>query len=122
MSRSRLVIDAHLHILDRQILDDEQKPVATVADLELTDVPFRQQLAANQPPPTITNLLCGPILATRIFGGRPPADRWYRIPWTAIAKIGVTVELAVERDSMDVSWVERWVRDRIISRIPGGKR
>ncbi|HWU58483.1 MAG TPA: hypothetical protein VN045_07155 [Microbacteriaceae bacterium] len=122
MSTSKLVFDAHLHILDRQILDDEQKPVATVADLELTDVPFRQHLTGNEAAPTITNLLCGPILATRVFGGRPPSDRWYRIPWTAIAKIAVTIELNVKRDSMDVSWVERWVRDRIISRIPGGKR
>lgn len=121
MTAPKGVFDARLHLLDRQILDRDGKSVSTVADLELTDVPYRTPLTGREETPVITNLLSGPVLATRIFGGRPPSSRWYRIPWSAISAIGVAIELTVERDSLDVSWVERWIRDRIISRIPGGK-
>ncbi|HWU47841.1 MAG TPA: hypothetical protein VN133_13885 [Humibacter sp.] len=114
------VIDARLHLLDRQVLDRNGIPISTVADLELTDVPFEQELTGSEPAPVIVNLLSGPVLATRVFGGRPPSSRWYRIPWNAITEIGVAVDLAVEGDTLDVTWVERWIRDRVIGRIPGG--
>lgn len=117
---SNRVIDARLHLLDRQVLDRNGTPVSTVADLELTDVPFEQDLTGTEPAPVIVNLLSGPVLATRVFGGRPPSSRWYRIPWNAITEIGVAVELAVDGDTLDVTWVERWIRDRVIARIPGG--
>jgi hypothetical protein len=115
------VLDAELHLLDRQVLDNDGVPVMTVDDLELTDVPIDVPIEADTPAPTIANLLAGTSLATRIFGGRPPASRLHRVPWTDVERIDIVVSLGVSADSLDISWVERWVRDHVIARIPGGR-
>ena len=114
-------LDAQLHILDRQVLDADGVPIAVVDDLELSEVPFGEQIPVDTPPPVITALLGGPVLATRIFGGRPPNSRMERTPWAAVADVGVVIKLAVRQETSDVAWTERWVRDHIIGRIPGGR-
>lgn len=114
------ILDAEVHLLDRQVLDRVGVPVTAVDDLELSDVPFDTDLARGAPAPVIENLLSGPVLGTRIFGGRPPDSRWHRIPWSSIADIGIVVALGVPGEDLDVTWPERWVRDHIIRRIPGG--
>jgi hypothetical protein len=114
-------LDAHLHLLDRQVLDVHGVPVAVVDDLELSEIPAGQEIPPDTPPPVITALLSGPTLATRIFGGRPPESRMLRTPWVAIREIGVVIKLSVGRDTQDLFWTERWVRDHIIGRIPGGR-
>jgi hypothetical protein len=73
------------------------------------------------PAPVITALLSGHVLGTRIFGGRPPASRLHRIGWRHVADVGVVVRLGIRGSELDASWVERWVRDHIIARIPGGR-
>ena len=60
-------------------------------------------------------------LGTRLFGGRPPASRWYRIPWRDVADVGVTLRLGVRCDGLEVTWVERWLRDHVVGRVPGGR-
>ena len=114
-------LDAQLHLLDRQVLDVAGVPVAVVDDLELSDVPFGQDLAVGTPPPVITALLSGPVLGTRIFGGRPPRSRRHRTPWKAVRKVGVVISLAIHADATDLIWTEEWVRDHIIGRLPGGR-
>jgi hypothetical protein len=114
-------LDAQLHLLDRQVLDVHGVPMAVVDDLELSDVPVGQQIPIDTPPPVITALLSGPVLATRIFGGRPPDSRMQRTPWAAVAEVGVVIKLAVDQDTRDAAWTERWVRDNVIGRIPGGR-
>lgn len=114
------VLDARLHLLDRQVLDVGSRPVTTVADLEVRGLdgdpePTGAQVAV------LTHLLAGPVLATRIFGGRPPASRWHRIPWRDVAELGVALRLGVRGDDLDVTWVERWLRDHVVARIPGGR-
>jgi hypothetical protein len=116
-----LVLDARLHLLDRQVLDVDGVPVCTVDDLEVhgvdgADLPDGSQTAV------VTSLLSGAVLATRIFGGRPPSSRWRRIRWSHVADVGTTVHLGVHGSELDVTWTERWVRDHIIARIPGGSR
>ena len=69
----------------------------------------------------LTALLTGPVLGTRIFGGRPPSSRLIRIPWKDVADVGVVVRLGVSGEGLDADWVERWIRDKIIARIPGGR-
>ena len=68
----------------------------------------------------ITALLTGPVLGTRIFGGRPPpragtacrGGTWpTSVPPCASASAG---------DDLDATWLERWMRDHVIGRIPGG--
>ena len=115
-----LVLDARLHLLDRQVLDVDGVPVCTVDDLEVhgvdgSDLPDGSQTAV------VTSLLSGAVLATRVFGGRPPSSRWHRIRWTHVADVGTTVALGVRGDTLDVTWTERWVRDRVIGRLPGGR-
>jgi hypothetical protein len=83
-------------------------------------VPLGADLTGIEPP-VIENLLAGAVLGTRLFGGRTPDKRWHRIPWSTIAKLGVAIELEADADDFDVRWSERWVRDRIIGRIPGGR-
>ncbi|MFF2369158.1 hypothetical protein [Agromyces sp. NPDC058110] len=114
------ILDAALHLLDRQVLDRDSVPVTTVDDLEITDVPVDRPLDSDAPAPVITAILTGPVLATRIFGGRPPASRMARIPWRLVHWIDTTVHLGVFQDELEATWTERWVRDRIIRRIPGG--
>jgi hypothetical protein len=114
-------IDAHLHLLDRQVLDAHGVPIAVVDDLELSDVLIGEEIPADTPPPLITALLSGPVLGARIFGGRPPRSRTHDMPWIAIVDIGVVIKLAITGESTDLTWTERWVRDRIIGRIPGGR-
>lgn len=63
----------------------------------------------------------GPVLGTRVFGGRPPSSRLIRVPWKDVADVGIVISLGVRGGSLDADWVERWVRDKIIARIPGGR-
>jgi len=113
-------LDAQLHLLDRQVLDVYGVPVAVVDDLELSEVSVGE-IPVNTPAPIISALLTGPVLGTRIFGGRPPQSRTHRIPWMAVVDVGVVIRLAIDGDATDLTWTERWVRERIIGRIPGGR-
>ena len=121
-------LDAQLHLLDRQVLDSDGVPVTTVDDLELgvpegaPELPLGMVIPEGTPAPVITAVLTGPVLGTRIFGGRPPSSRLIRIPWKDVADVGVVVRLGVSGQSLDADWVERWIRDKIIARIPGGSR
>jgi sporulation protein YlmC with PRC-barrel domain len=115
------VLDAQLHLLDRQVLDTDGVPVTTVDDLEISGPDQDLPIPHGSPPPVILALLTGPVLGTRIFGGRPPSSRLIRIPWQDVADVGIVIRLGVRGTGLDASWVERWIRDRIIARIPGGR-
>lgn len=115
-----LVLDARLHLLDRQVLDVDGVPVCTVDDLEVHGVDGSDRPDGTQTA-VVTSLLSGAVLATRVFGGRPPSSRWHRIRWSHVADVGTTVALGVRGDTLDVTWTERWVRDRVIGRLPGGR-
>ena len=77
--RGRL-LDARLHLLDRQLLDADKDPVGIVDDVELDGVEPDRDIDANAPTPQVTALLSGQVLATRIFGGAPPRSRLQEIP------------------------------------------
>lgn len=122
------VLDARLHLLDRQVLDVGDLPVCTLDDLELgalDDADDGTVSGEDRPidgsvPVIVTALLTGPVLGTRVFGGRPPASRWYRLPWSQVVDIGTTVHLGVRGAGLDVTWLERWTRHHVIGRVPGG--
>ncbi len=115
------VLDAHLHLLDRQVLDVAAVPVTAVSDLEISDVDRPDAIEPGTAAPQLISLLSGPVLATRIFGGRPPASRLERIAWSAVYDVGIVIRLSVRAEALDATWAERWVRDHIIARIPGGR-
>ncbi|WP_255767655.1 hypothetical protein [Pseudarthrobacter sulfonivorans] len=114
-------LDAQLHLMDRQVLDHDGVPVTTVDDLELSGPAVGEDIPAGTPAPVLTALLTGPVLGTRIFGGRPPSSRLIRIPWKDVADVDVVLKLGVSGEHLDAGWVERWIRTKIIARIPGGR-
>ncbi|TRW46523.1 hypothetical protein [Georgenia yuyongxinii] len=130
------VLDAHLHLLDRQVLDVDGVPVCTVDDIEVLGAGLGEpgtgagrggpgqgaDNSENDGAAYVAALLTGPVLGTRIFGGSPPADRWKRIPWSDVADVGTALRLGVRGEHLDVTWQERWFRDHVIARIPGGRR
>ncbi len=117
--RGRL-LDARLHLLDRQLLDDSGAPVGIVDDLELSADAFGDITEAARPP-RVTGLVSGHVVATRIFGGKPPPSRLQTIPWRLVAAIGTVVRLHQTEMSFDALWVEHWLRDHVVGRIPGGR-
>lgn len=117
--RGRL-LDARLHLLDRQLLDDDGAPVGIVDDLELSGAEFGA-LTAGARPPRVTGLVSGHVLATRIFGGKPPPSRLQTIPWRLVAAVATVVRLHPTDMAFDALWVEHWLRDHVIAHIPGGR-
>jgi hypothetical protein len=115
------LIDARLHLLDRQLFDADDAPVGIVDDLDV-DIPVDVDVAVSAPAPLVTGILTGQVLATRIFGGRPPRAKLQAVPWRLITKIGTVVQLSADAEDFDSLWLEHGLRDHIIRRIPGGRR
>ena len=118
----RQTFDARLHLLSRQVLDIDGVPVTTADDLELAGPggPSDTSLTgADQV--TVDAILSGPVLWTRVFGGRPPTSRYIRVPWRDVGAVTTVVNLTTSGESLDVTWPERWARDHLIARIPGGR-
>jgi sporulation protein YlmC with PRC-barrel domain len=115
------VLDARLHLLDRQVLDVDGVPVTTVDDLEVEPMDGSATDPPGQRTTRLTAILTGPVLATRVFGGRPPRSRWVRIPWALVTDVGTALRLGSPGAALDATWTERWVRDHVIARIPGGR-
>jgi hypothetical protein len=113
--------DARLHLLDHQLLDDDGNPVGIVDDLELTGIDVDQDIPAGAEAPQVSSLLSGHVVATRILGGEPPSSRLQAIPWRLVASVRVVVQLKPTDVLIDADWMERWLRDRIIKHIPGGR-
>lgn len=113
-------LDARLHLLDRQMIDPDGVPVSTVDDVELSGVKLGEPIDHDSPP-TVTSILVGAAVLPRIFGGRVPRSRRDAIPWDRVARLGTVLELRDHADDLDATWLERWVRDRIVARIPGGR-
>lgn len=119
------ILDARLHLLDRQLVDDDGDgdgdPMGIVDDLELDGVDIDREIAAGSHAPRVTGILSGQVLGTRIFGGAPPRSQLREIPWHKAIRIGITVTLAPTEVVSDVHWVEQWLRDHIIGHIPGDR-
>jgi hypothetical protein len=112
------LVDARLHLLDRQVHDRDGLPVTAVDDLDLSGP--ADHLPGGGEPPRVIALLAGAVLATRLFGGHAPLSQLHRIDAEHVTHVGTVLDLDVPGDDLPVTWTERWVRDRIIGRIPGG--
>jgi hypothetical protein len=115
------LLDARLHLLDRQLIDDDGEPAGIVDDVELSGVDVDKDIPQGADAPTVTSLLSGHVVATRIFGGEPPRSRLQEIPWSLVASVRVVVTLKATDMVFDSGWMERWLRDRIFRHIPGGR-
>lgn len=118
--RGRL-LDARLQLLDRQLVDDDGDPVGIVDDLEFDGVTVGADIDSGASPPIVSAILTGDVLITRIFGGRPPVSRMQSIAWRAVAEIGAVVKVDIDDTDLDPPWIERWLRERLIVHIPGGR-
>ena len=127
------VVDARLHLLSRQVLDVDGEPVTTVDDLAGVASAAADDAAPDRSPDDgprdavpgepaeVGAVLTGPVLVTRLLGGRPPASRWERVPWSDVGHVGTALELTVRADSLDLHWTENWLREHVVGRIPGGR-
>jgi sporulation protein YlmC with PRC-barrel domain len=125
MNQSRRAIDAHLELLDRQILDHDGMMVGKVDDVELEQ---REDGRIY-----VTGLLCGPGALGPRFGGAFGAivrDTWSRlsgrteparVDWSQVASVGTAIKLSVSRTTAAVDGFETWMRDRVIAAIPGSQ-
>jgi len=112
-TRDGRLVDANIHLLDRAVVDRDGVPVLAVDDVEL-DWP-------DDGPVRVTRLVLGSGLTSRFFGAHQPSHVRLSVPWSDVTDLGDAVHLGVERDSLDATWFERWLRDRVIGRIPGSR-
>ena len=123
------MIDAGLTLLDRQMLDCDDRMCGKVDDLEL-DVP------EGGGAPVVTAILAGPGALAHRLGGRlgawvesvhgrlheGPDPAPARVPFDAVVDIGSVVKLLLSKDDLELSRFEHWVRDHFIGHIPGAER
>jgi sporulation protein YlmC with PRC-barrel domain len=115
-------MDIGREILDQQLVDRSGINIGKIDGLVL-------ELRDGLPPRVAAVLTGGHLLARRLH---PRIESWMvrltrrlcpegqhpvRIPWSKVKKIGVDVKVDIDAGSV-MPW-EHWVRDHIISRIPG---
>ncbi|OBF94489.1 hypothetical protein A5790_10395 [Mycobacterium sp. 852002-51152_SCH6134967] len=118
--RGRL-LDARLHLLDRQLVVGDGDPVGIVDDLEIDGITAGADIDKSASPPTVSAILTGDVLITRIFGGRPPVSRMQSIAWRAVAEVHGVIQVDIDDTDLDPPWIERWLRERLMVHIPGGR-
>ena len=128
-SETGRVIDVGLEVLDRQIVDSDGRLAGKVDDLELA---FPEGGTGS---PYVVAIISGPGALAHRLGGRLGAwieavqgrlhderlPRPARIPFSVVKRIGNDVEVSVERDTLESDRTERWVRERVIGKIPGAQ-
>jgi hypothetical protein len=125
MTPLRATYDAALHLLDRQIVDPDDAPVANVDDLEL-----RERADGRL---AVSALLTGPGALGPRTGGRlgswmvdvwrrlrPDADpRPGRIEARLVTRTDSAVHVSAHVRDLDVDGFEQWTREHVIEKIPG---
>ena len=120
--------DLALHLLDRQVQDQDGKAVSNVDDLELT-------VPDDGSPPYVSAILCGPqALAPRLGGllgrwlqfwsevlTREKTDLPGRIGMELVTDIGSAVTVARTRSELGVHRNEDRARAYLVDRIPGAR-
>ena len=119
---------AAMELLDRQLVDRNDRPCGKVDDLELArDGDGRLYVSA---------ILAGPgILATRL--GRRGFGPWleravarlapssradpFRIPFAEVGEMESHIKLAVDAHDLATYATERWSRDHVVDHIPGSR-
>jgi sporulation protein YlmC with PRC-barrel domain len=120
------VLEAGLHLLDRQLIDSDGRLAGKVDDLEL-------EVPDGGGPPLVTAILAGPGALSRRIGGRAGAwlesvanrlrdgddRRPARVPFGVVKRIESAVELSVAKAELETDRLEVWTRDHLIGHLPG---
>jgi sporulation protein YlmC with PRC-barrel domain len=120
------LVNAGLELLDAQMIDVDGLMAGKVDDVQL-------ETPEDGGPPFATAILSGPAALGRRMGGR--SGRWLEsvhrrlhpdadpgpaeVGFGVVKKLGNHLDLIVSKHDLPVAEVERWIRDRFISRIPG---
>ncbi|GHF25612.1 hypothetical protein GCM10017786_69740 [Amycolatopsis deserti] len=112
------------HLLDRQIVDVDGHPVGKVDDVELVRAPdgtYRvtallvgQHVLGERVGGLLGRMLCR--LAVRLGGGRIEP---LRITYDHVKQVSSDVTLSLRAEVLEVPPLEKWLRDKLIARIPG---
>ncbi|MGW7265147.1 hypothetical protein [Streptomyces sp. NPDC054842] len=119
---------AHFHLLDRQVVDHDGRPVCKVDDLELAHDEHGR--------PYVTAILVGPQALAPRLGGEPARllaavqrrlkvsrdEGAARLDFAAVTGIGAVVTVAPLEEGRGVHALEDWTRDNVIGRLPGAGR
>ncbi|MEH2288806.1 hypothetical protein [Nostoc sp.] len=126
-------MDVIRDVLDNQLVDRNQRKMGKVDGvvIELHDAFGGQSL---RQPPRLAYIEVGVTTLAKRLNPRLAslvaaiASKWgakqsepFRIPWSKVRDIGIDVEVDVEAEATPALGYEKWLRDRIIARIPGGR-
>src|SRR5215218_5680842 len=120
------LLEAGLHLLDRQLIDKNGRLAGKVDDLEL-------EVPEGGGPPQVTAILAGPGALSRRVGGRLGAwleavanrlregddRRPARVSFGVVKGIESAVDLSVPRAELETDRLEAWTRDHLIGHLPG---
>lgn len=123
------VVSVGLSLLDRQLVDMNDRECGNVDDLEFE---FPRDAKPGSPP-IVSFILTGPgALGTRLWGlpGKMARALWkrihpepdphpIRISFVSVVKLDYEVHLNLDYHDAGLDVVDDWVRDRIIGKIPG---
>lgn len=111
-------------VLDNQLVDRNQHPMGKVDGIimELRDgEPPRLayiEVGVTTLAKRINPRLAGWVEAiARTWGARQSEP--FRIPWSKVRDVGIDVEVDVDAQETPALAYEKWLSDRIITRIPG---
>ena len=112
-------------VLDNQLRDREKCPMGKVDGIVLV-------LRRGKPPRLAFLEVGASTLAHRIsarlgkFAERA-GRRWgvrrgepFRIPWAKVGRVGIDVEVDLDANETPVMAWEKWLKERVVGRIPGG--
>jgi sporulation protein YlmC with PRC-barrel domain len=111
-------------VLDQQVSDRNGIAMGRVDGVVL-------ELRTGKPPRVARLTVGGPALLRRISPALSrSAERWRKrwgpqersgleVPWSKVLKVGIDVKVDVDAERTPAMAWERWVRERIIGRIPG---
>jgi sporulation protein YlmC with PRC-barrel domain len=118
------VLHAGLQLLDRQLLDRENRRCGKVDDLELTrtdDGTLYVSAIFAGPGELVTRMhmpKLGDWIRNAVLGDRAGATR---IPFENVRSIDNHIALSMDDNEVATFATERWFRDHITARIPGSR-
>jgi hypothetical protein len=119
------MIDLVRDVLDTQVLDRRKRPMGKVDGIAL-------ELRPGEPP-RIAYLEIDAVVAWRRFGER--FARWaralsrpwrrdeepYRFTWSQVRDVDIDIEIDADAEKTPAFALERWLREKFVNRMPGGK-